>query len=120
MRKCTWVMGCVCGEQAVGGATAHAVDRGVLGAAGVLGEPRVPSERAEARERCDAVGVVGQLSEGAPGLGGGAVQEARDLHLQEDVGQASVVCEIVSKVVLCPLGKEVCEETRTKVVVERG
>ena len=116
---------CVVGECAVGGATAHASDRGVLGAAAVLGEPRVPSARVDARERRDAVGVVHQLADAAPGpgrseLGRGGVQEARDLHLQEDVGHATVLCEMVWKVVLCPLGNEVCEETTTKVVVEPG
>jgi len=45
MTKCAWLSECVAGERAVGGATAHAFDRGVLGAAAVLGEPRVPSAR---------------------------------------------------------------------------
>ena len=77
------------------------------------------------REGLDAVGVVHQLADAAPGpgrseLGRGGVQEARDLHLQEDVGHATVLCEMVWKVVLCPLGNEVCEETTTKVVVEPG
>ena len=71
------------------------------------------------RERGDAVGVVHQLADAASGRGRGGVQEARDVHLQGDVGHAAVLCEMVSKVVLCPLGKEVCEET-TKVVVEPG
>ena len=48
------------------------------------------------------------------------MQEARDLRLQGDVGHAVVLCEMVSKVVLCPLGNDVCEETTTKVVVEPG
>ena len=67
-----------------------------------------------------SVGVVHQLADGASELGRGGVHEARDLHLQGDVGHATVLCEMVWKVVLCPLGKEVCEETTTKVVVEPG
>ena len=43
LTKCASLSECVAGERAVGGATAHAVDRGVLGAAGVLGEVRVLS-----------------------------------------------------------------------------
>ena len=43
LTKCAWLSECVVGERAVRGATAHASDRGVLGAAAVLGEPRVPS-----------------------------------------------------------------------------
>lgn len=72
------------------------------------------------RERGDAVGVVHQLADAAAGPGRGGVQEARDVHLQRDVGHATVLCEMVSKVVLCPLGNAVCEETTTKVVVEPG
>ena len=72
------------------------------------------------RERGDAVGVVHQRADAASGLGRGGVQGARDVHLQGDVGHAAVLCEMVSKVVLCPLGNAVCEETTTKVVVEPG
>ena len=71
------------------------------------------------RERLDAVGVIHQLADAASGRGRGGVQGARDLHLQGDVGHATVLCEMVSKVVLCPLGNAVCEET-TNVVVEPG
>ena len=46
LTKCASLSECVAGECAVGGATVHASDRGVLGAAAVLGEPRVPSARA--------------------------------------------------------------------------
>ena len=91
-----------------------------LGAAAVLGELRVPSVRADAREHCDTVGVVRQLADAATGAGCDALQETRDLHMQEDTGHATVLCEIVSKVALCPLGNNVCEETMTSVVVESG
>ena len=67
-----------------------------------------------------SVGVVHQLADAASGRGRGGVQGARDVHLQGDVGHAVVLCEMVSKVVLCPLGNAVCEETTTKVVVEPG
>ena len=92
---------------------------GFLGAAAFLGELRVPSVRADAREQRDAVDVVHQLADAAPGAGCDALQEARDVHLHEDTGHATVLCEMISKVVLCPLGNEVCEET-TNVVVEPG
>ena len=91
----------------------------VIGAAVVLGELRVLSVRADARNHCDAVGIVHQLADAASGRWRGGVQEARDVHLQEDVGHAAVLCEMVSKVVLCPLGNDVCVET-TNVVVELG
>ena len=108
LTKCASLSECVVGERAV-----------------VRQRMRLIAEFSESRvfrprERLDAVGVVHQRADAASGLGRGGVQGARDVHLQGDVGHAAVLCEMVSKVVLCPLGNAVCEETTTKGVVEPG
>ena len=128
MTKCTSLNGCVAGERAVvrvedafpAGAQFEVRQRMRLIAEFSELQPFSESRVFRPRERLDAVGVVHQRADAASGLGRGGVQGARDVHLQGDVGHAAVLCEMVSKVVLCPLGNDVCEETTTKVVVEPG
>ena len=114
LTKCASLSECVVGERAV------VRQRMRLIAEFSELQPFSESRVFRPRERLDGVGVVYQLADAASGRGRGGVQEARDLHLQGDVGHAAVLCEMVSKVVLCPLGNAVCEETTTKVVVEPG
>ena len=114
LTKCASLSECVVGERAV------VRQRMRLIAEFSELQPFSESRVFRPRERLDAVGVVHQRADAASGLGRGGVQGARDVHLQGDVGHATVLCEMVSKVVLCPLGNAVCEETTTKVVVEPG
>lgn len=114
LTKCASLSECVVGERAV------VRQRMRLIAEFSELQPFSESRVFRPRERLDAVGVVHQRADAASGLGRGGVQGARDVHLQGDVGHAAVLCEMVSKVVLCPLGNAVCEETTTKVVVEPG
>ena len=114
LTKCASLSECVVGERAV------VRQRMRLIAEFSELQPFSASRVFRPRERGDAVGVVHQLADAAAGPGRGGVQGARDVHLQGDVGHAAVLCEMVSKVVLCPLGNAVCEETTTKVVVEPG
>ena len=114
LTKCASLSECVVGERAV------VRQRMRLIAEFSELQPFSESRVFRPRERLDAVGVVHQRADAASGLGRGGVQGARDVHLQGDVGHAAVLCEMVSKVVLCPLGNAVCEETTTNVVVEPG